>query len=451
MEESDFYGISGMKETVCLSHITDDVLRGALGEVADKFECSFCPRTSERSTEPFAVAMDELGSRVWDVVTWLYQWTDGGGDPWQYDEEYDDTYVVYETVEEAIDPAYAMQVVECLIAATSSSDSWIPSDTIDPSMLGWDAYSATVRTESRFVVIGASDRPGFEDEPPARIGRFLASLLAYVESDLVVELPAGSRLYRGRMTDDARGLLDEVHAEPSTQLGSAPSNLAKNGRLSPPGISLFYSADDLQVAIAEIALHSEYDEAIMGAFRTTRVLRILDFTRPLTTLPSIFATDDDSRRRWMFARFKKHFTDMITAPVVLDGREAFDYTPTQVVAEWLRWVPVDHIDGIAWPSHLTDKLNAEAEPGEPILQEEGKDDSTRPRNIALFYGHGTDFQSDPPTTAELARLNQRHPTLTLSTDDITMHRVVRSVRAQEIEQVDADWDDPNPMFMTSGW
>ncbi|MBC6495125.1 hypothetical protein [Microbacterium sp. 4-7] len=72
MEESDFYGISGMKETVCLSHITDGVLRDALGEVADQFECSFCQRTSGRSEEPFAVAMDELGSRVWDVVTWLY-------------------------------------------------------------------------------------------------------------------------------------------------------------------------------------------------------------------------------------------------------------------------------------------------------------------------------------------------------------------------------------------
>ena len=153
----------------------------------------------------------------------------------------------------------------------------------------------------------------------------------------------------------------------------------------------------------------------------------------------------------MFARFKKHFTDMITVPVVLDGREAFDYTPTQVVAEWLRWVPVDHIDGIAWPSHLTDKVNAEAGPGEPFLQVDGDDGSAGPRNIALFYGHGTDFQSDPPTTAELARLNQRHPTLTLSADDITMHRVVRSVQAQEIEQADEDEDDPNPMFMTSGW
>lgn len=440
MEESDFYGIGGMTETVCLDHFTDGVLRNALESEADSYECSFCGREGAEGEAPFAVEMDELGALVWEVLTWLYDWTEDSGDPWGWREfeVYDNTYVAYETVEEAVDPDYAMKIVECLIRATTSSDAWVPSDRTTPSALGWGAFSRTVRTESRFVIVGTSSRPGFEDEPPARLGRFLDALLAYVESDLLVELPAGSTLYRGRMADSARSLMTKVEAEPSTELGSAPPRLAKNGRLSAPGISLFYAADDSHVAVAEIGLHSDYNEAVVGAFKTTQPLRILDFTRPLTKLPSLFATDDESRRRRLFARFKKHFTDMIAAPVLLDGRETIDYTPTQLVAEWLRYVPVERIDGLAWPSHLAEESNSDSELRSAPTGSHG-------RNVALFYGHGPDFQTIPPTDSELKRQPQKAPTLTLSRDDITLHRARRSVKVTEIETDDED--DPDPLFM----
>lgn len=444
MEPSDFYGIGGMEETVCLDHFTDRVLRDALASEADRFECSFCGRKTVAGEAPFAVEMDELGALVWDVLTWSYYWTEDPGDPWREFEIYDTTYVMYETVEEAVDPAYAMQIVECLIRATSSSDAWVPSDSTDPSALGWSAYATSVRTESRFVVIGESKRPGYEDEPPARISRFLTALLAYVESDLLIELPADYTLYRGRMTENARKLLEDVRKEPSTELGSSPPSVAGNNRLSPPGISLFYSADDLHVAVAEIALHSKYDEAVVGAFKTTRPLRLLDFARPLTKLPSIFATDEGSRRRWMFARFKKHFTDMITAPVVLDGRESIDYTPTQVVAEWLRWVPEQRIDGIAWPSHLAENAKTGTTGDDNFAYANTVTARSLGRNVALFFGHGPDFQTAPPTAAELKRPGNHRPNLTLTTNDITLHKVSRAVTVTEIE---ADEDDPDPMFM----
>lgn len=442
MKESDFYGIGGMAETVCLDHFTDEVLRKALASKADSLECSFCGRRAVGDEAPFAVEMDELGTLVWDALTWSYDWTEDPGDPWRDYEIYDDTYVMYETVEEAVDPVYAMQIVERLIRATSSTDAWVPSDSTDPSALGWSAYAATVRTESRFVVIGESKRPGYEDEPPARIGRFLASLLAYVESDLLIELPADSTLYRGRMTDNARRLFEEkIRKEPSTELGSSPPSLAGNNRLSPPGISLFYSSDDLHVAVAEIALHSQYDEAVVGAFKTTKALRLLDFTRPLTKLPSIFATDDESRRRWMFARFKQHFTDMITAPVVLDGRESIDYTPTAVLAEWLRWVPEQRIDGIAWPSHLGERTKTATSEAVDAVATPSE---SQGRNVALFYGHGPDFQTVPPTAAEKARSSSHMPNLTLSATDITLHKVSRAVTVMELLPGD---DDPDPMVM----
>src|SRR5690606_27018654 len=104
----------------------------------------FCAREPEPGERAFAVHMDELGARVWGVLNWRYQWTDDSDDAWGYYEEYDNSYVMCETVEDAVDPKYAMQIVERLIAATNSTDAWIPSASTDQSALGWAAFAATV-------------------------------------------------------------------------------------------------------------------------------------------------------------------------------------------------------------------------------------------------------------------------------------------------------------------
>jgi len=405
-----------MTETVCHDHIIDPVLKKRLSKTASQSKCSYCERQALDDEKPFAIEMNDLGDEVWDAANWLYQWTDEGpyyiGDMSFSDETFYGTAdVIYDTVEDAVDPAYSIPIVERLVEATIATENWIGNT--DPSALGWEAFARTVRFESRFVIVGTSGRPGHEDESPARIAKFLDALLAYVESDLLVDLPADTILYRGRMTDDAAKLeRDEISEEPSKTLGPAPSSRAEAGRLSPRGIGLFYAADALATAVAEIALHSNYDEAIIGGFKTTRSLKLLDFSRQLTAFPSIFASDAESRRRWIFARFKEHFTEMIAAPVVLDGREAVDYTPTQVVAEWLRFVPETRIDGIAWPSHAT--------------VGEGK-------NVMLFFGPGSDFRTDPPTETEMRHFTFKNPALTLSRDNITQHHVKRTVQVSPIE------------------
>jgi len=44
------------------------------------------------------------------------------------------------------------------------------------------------------------------------------------------------------------------------------------------------------------------------------------------------------------------FARDLSASVVIDGREHIEYAPTQVVTEYLRWLPEFHVDGILFAS-----------------------------------------------------------------------------------------------------
>ncbi|MEI5582562.1 MULTISPECIES: RES domain-containing protein [unclassified Agromyces] len=425
-------GFGGIAATLCLDHFTDEVLRELLRPEANEYECSYCQRKAGADNEPaFAVPMDLVGDRVWEAATWLY--ADPGfieyfnGEPWSEEALFEHNEVLYDILGDAVDEVVVDDVIESLRDASSDREYWVSNDKVSQFALGWGAFERTVRTESRFIFIGSSARPGYEDEPPARLAKFLKALLTYVESDLLVELPTGSKLFRGRMTDALDRLRSDIEAEPSSQLGPAPSHLADAGRLNGKGIGVFYAADEIDTAVGEIALHSPYDEAIIGGFVTKRPLQILDFTRKLTTLPSIFASDEESRTRWLFARFATHFTARITAPVLLDGRQLVDYTPTQVVAEYLRYVPETRIDGIAWPSRVK---------------------AGNGKNVVLFLGPGADFRTDPPTEAELNRVGgTKLPTLTLSRDDLTEHRVKRRVKVKRLRRPEPGEVDDQPYFM----
>ena len=95
------------------------------------------------------------------------------------------------------------------------------------------------------------------------------------------------------------------------------------------------------------------------------------------------------------------------------------------MAEYLRYVPETRIDDIAWPSH--------------VGAGEGK-------NVALFFGPGQDFRTDPPTKGETERRATKEPMLTLSPDDITEHRVKRRVKVKQLTKP-GQWEDDDPMHM----
>jgi hypothetical protein len=122
--------------------------------------------------------------------------------------------------------------------------------------------------------------------------------------------------------------------------------------MSAAGISAFYGAFDRETAVLETASGMvEPAWATLGNFRVIRDLRLVEFTT-VPTSPSIF----DSKFRGVRPglRFLHDFLADFTAPVLKDGREHIDYVPTQVVAEYLRFIHRDNggrpIDGILYKS-----------------------------------------------------------------------------------------------------
>lgn len=406
-------GVQETFESLCLEHVIESELHRQVEGYVTLGRCDFCGRMSRG--EPSVVPLDAIAQRVFDAAATRFRSFEEAsyfeGEAWETPLE--TVEVVNNIADGAIDAAVAAEVLNHIAEAIATPKQWFEDDTRDQFTYSWEQFAGTVRHEARFVFI-ANARPGGENEPPARLARFLEGLLGYADrrTHMLHTLPPLTKLYRGRMTDDAAKLRAEVEKSPAEKLGAAPPDRAAAGRMSGEGVPLFYGADNVHTAVAEIALHSPYDHAVIGEFVTHRPITILDFTRN-PKVPSIFDLDHQDRR--MFAEFVDDFVSAITRPVILDGRERVDYLPTQVVTEYLRWVPSKRIDGIAFPSRA----------------------DSRGKNVVLFTGQDEDVVTDPPTQDErrniamMLRIGGTHsPTLTISPRAISEHSVTRSVRVK---------------------
>lgn len=423
-------GFTGLSETICLSHITDPVLLARVEDGADSRECSYCDFRSPDGRFT-AVSMDVVGRLVYDAAVWLYH--DHGGlmpDEWDdWNSGYDTDYVV----DDCTSGAFSASVIDAVNAhitdAIATPNYWMESGLHEEFLFSWDGFADTVKHRSRFVYIGAREREGRRNEPPAQVSRFLDGLNAYVQDDMMTFIEPGEKLYRARMVESGLMFQADARRDPAKNLGPAPAGKASAGRLNPEGVGLFYGATTVDVAVKETALHSLYDDAVVGGFVAQRQLTILDFTKS-PALPSIF--DDSKRRQFLFARFAGDFEERLTQSVRLTGEERVEYVVTQIIGEYFRWAPEKKLDGIAWKSHLLGD------------GEEGKN--------VLVWASADDVRSDPPPAgdpadSELWRRSYGPPTpmLTLSNGDVSVHHAKRSVTVSHA--ILPGDDDPDPMFM----
>jgi hypothetical protein len=420
--ELEARGFGDVQGSVCGDHLADRALADSLKDHMTERACNFCERTTGQSGAPFAVSLEDLLTTVIEAVRRHYGDADDEGVPWDNEDgyvgapTYDIPEVIGDVCDGAFDDEFSDAITDAVVAAIGWDKTWTDAGaySLDSLDWQWESYVETVKSSSRFVVTsGDSDRDnilltpknlaardGRGATPPSQLASFLSSLLHYVDGslNLVEGIEPGTTFYRGRLMPRPDSLSHSVE-----DLRPAPPDKATANRMSPAGIPMFYGSADPQTAIAEIAGHGPEPYALVGAFRTTRPLSVLDLTRP-PALPSVF--DANRHPEFGIARFLKSFVSAITRPIIADGRQHVEYTPTQVLTEYLRWVPKTAIDGIALPSAQTGAKTY-------VLFFKASDcaESIGPREVS--HGVFADFR-DP------------EPAFVLRTEDINVYQVRRT-------------------------
>lgn len=195
----------------------------------------------------------------------------------------------------------------------------------------WEDLCRVLKHERRFFFrdIGATDPT--KDRETIAPGKMLHELERLIRHrDLIVELPAGTRMFR------ARHQLPGSSLRTPADLGPPPHERAvQANRMSPPGIVMLYLSDDPETALRETA--AEPATFAVAEFETLKAVSIVDLTR-LPSPPSIFEINvesDDLLVREELG-FLHSFTDDLAKPIARDDRIHVEYVPTQVVTEFLR-------------------------------------------------------------------------------------------------------------------
>jgi hypothetical protein len=167
------------------------------------------------------------------------------------------------------------------------------------------------------------------------------------QSSAVKMLPPGKILFRARRLDNVDDK-DQIADNPSKELGAPPKARAAQNRMNPPGIPLFYSAADLETAIAEIR-PSINDEVAIGKFKTTRTLKFFNFCGlnvfPIRSKLSYWYDDYELR---LHCRELLNYLHRAVSQPVRAGET--DYVMTQAMTEYLRHRNEEHFDGIIFSS-----------------------------------------------------------------------------------------------------
>jgi len=203
-----------------------------------------------------------------------------------------------------------------------------PHKAIDNS---WAAFKTIVQHRRRFFVLqhkdkeleydldwgdAAYDLPGLLE----RIGRFT------LDHGLIVRLGAGSRWVRVQQMKDGE------HDFGPLRMGPPPYEKADTpNRMSPAGIPMFYGAEDLETALAEVA--DDRARFASGTFEALKDVMILD-VRKAPEVPSLF--DPEHARDRAVATFMHSFIGDFCAPIDRKKRPHVDYLPTQIVTEYFR-------------------------------------------------------------------------------------------------------------------
>ena len=314
---------------ICVHCIGDDYLRDIVSRaVTENEECSFCGGAPAAEFDVFMEAF-MVG------VNNSFKQADDAGMPWEGG-------YVFETFEQdevldrfgwvaagGHDVAVVDEIRGRLAEKTYASRWWIETEPDEAFSTAWKDFREQILHRTRFVFWARKDTEGpylgaggvSVTKVLEAIGNLLASF------DLITTLPVGTVTYRARghaRQEDSRGW-------GATQVGTnLPKNTTSSSRMSPAGIPLFYGADDVETALAEVAHADDREFFTVGKFVTTEPVTVIDLTY-VPPVPSIFDPVLGGAQGEL--SFLNELVDELRQPIDT-ARSNLDYVPTQVFCEY---------------------------------------------------------------------------------------------------------------------
>jgi hypothetical protein len=264
---------------VCAGCFEDNHLKAFIEDNAASKNCNYCGKSSRRQN--IAAPIDDVIGRMLECISRRYGDAWASGSSWDSEDQcyLNETWDTEDIVSFFVDLSHedSTELYQDIVNAFPSRDwsSTEPWSATEAEILqwGWMRFVEMVKHRRRFFF---TKREGKRDPVLDREDLDPATLLdrfgrGCARNGLIAPIPQGTTILRCRERNDAA----EMFTKPR-ELGPPPIRVAKQNRMSPAGIPMFYGSDDEMTTLAEMPVLP--DHYAIGTFETLRPLHVLDLT-----------------------------------------------------------------------------------------------------------------------------------------------------------------------------
>jgi hypothetical protein len=208
----------------------------------------------------------------------------------------------------------------------------------------WNNLKEIVKTKARFVFHFEQQFSTYGSANPIDILNKVQNSISHF--NLFRSIDASKKLYRCRQ-HEKENEIDEL----GINIASNPTlNCKTNNRMSPAGISMFYSSPHKDICINEVVNFKNKKKPYYTTafFRPKKTLKLVDLTQ-IPEIPSAFDKKNNMQIETLF--FLKDFIKDISKPIH-ENDSIIEYVPTQIVTEYIRYNPSLKVDGLIYSSSI---------------------------------------------------------------------------------------------------
>lgn len=345
------------EHAICFKCIEDEVLRATVEGEGEPLLCESCGLEDNNafSYERLGKALEPVVRKHFQLGPTVRKFYDDDEEGWE--QEGDSlSYIVQRALGQEVDDP------DALVNALMNAEDYWPGDGEEAFYDDTQLYVRRRATPHAWMFEWsylceelAHRRRFFSDSARAFFDRLFEGVADLESFDkdtdqwllVVNDLPTGTDVLRARVVRSDSDLRVFVET-PSRELGAPPAEKALAGRMNATGIAVFYGALDSDTCLAEMrpALGAR---VLIGGFRTTQALRVLDFRRlEAARLAELSYFDSKYAEQRERAVFLRQLHALISRPVVPGDND--EYLITQILTEYLAHVHRPAFDGVIFQS-----------------------------------------------------------------------------------------------------